>query len=472
MPGLAWMLTGFVAWLRNLSGRAEPATPAHARARDAAEAKRLFRRAAKGDAGARRDLGRAYLAGRGVPASTAEAVRWLNLAIEGGDAEARLLLAQLHLRGLGHADATDLFAPQAGTADVPEAARLALEAAEGGSAEAMSLYAWLRATGQGAGKDHEVAAHWYARAAALGHAPGKLGLGLIRLHGMDGVTDAPAACRLVAEAAESGLPSALYVLGTLYEAAVPPLPFDEARAFGLYREAAEKGVRNACARYGLALLKGWGCEASPVEGERWLRRAAAAGDGEAAALVGDLQAHPADGSPANDTEALGWYQRAAEAGHVRAMRIVGLAYRAGRGTAPSEADAALWLERAAAHGDAEAAADLARMGSTAGNDTGQAREAADRVQALAEGGDLLSAFNYAVCLHLGVGRAKDPEGALRWMRHASERGQLNARYWLGRLLLEGGHDPVEAWRLIGEAAAEGVPEAGEMLRLRDARGAA
>ncbi len=467
------MLSGFVAWLRNLTGRAEPASPAHARARDAAEAKRLFRRATKGDAVARRELGRAYLAGRGVPPSTAEGVRWLTLAVEGGDVEARVLLAQLHLRGLGHSDATHLFGGQApADADAPEAARLALSAAEAGSVEAMSLYAWLCATGQGVARDHAAAAHWYGLAADAGHAPAKLGLGLIRLHGLDGITDAPLACRLVAEAAEEKLPTALYVLGTLYEAAVPPLPFDEARALGLYREAAELGVRNACARYGLALLKGWGCAPAPVEGERWLRRAAMAGDGEAAALVGDLQAHPPDGAPANDVEALSWYQRAGEAGHVRAMRITGLAHLNGRGTVPSQEEAMAWLERAASHGDAEAAADLARLGSSAGNDTEHAREAADRLEALAREGDLLSAFNYAVCLHLGVGREKDPAGAIAWMRHASEGGQLNARYWLGRLILEGGGDAEEAWRLIGEAAMEGVPEAREMMRLRGSGSAA
>lgn len=461
------MLSGFVSWLRNLSGRSEPASPAHARARAAADAKRLFRRAAKGDAEARRELGRAYLSGEGVPPSTAEGVRWLNLAVEAGDTEARLLLAQLHLRGLGHADVTDLFGSASpGTADAPEAARQALAAAEAGSAEAMSLYAWLRATGQGVEKDAAIAAHWYARAAELGQAPAKLGLGMIRLHGLDGITDAPLACALVAEAAEAKLPAALYVLGTLYEAAVPPLAFDEARAFELYREAAGMGVRNACARYGLALLKGWGCPANPVEGERWLRRAAMSGDGEAAALVGDLQAFPPDGSPANEAEALTWYHHAAEAGHVRAMRILGLAFRNGRGTAPSEADAVMWLERAAARGDAESAADLARLGSLAGNDTDAARQAADRLLQLAEGGDLLSAFNYAVCLHLGVGREKDTAMALHWLRRASDGGQLNARFWLGRLMLEGGGDAEEAWRLIGDAAREGVPEAGEMMRRR------
>ena len=67
-----------------------------------------------------------------------------------------------------------------------------------------------------------------------------------------------------------------------------------------------------------------------------------------------------------------------------------------------------------------------------------------------------------------MGRAKDPAAAIAWMRRASEGGQLNARYWLGRLILEGGGDAEEAWRLIGDAALEGVPEAREMMRLRGA----
>ena len=48
-------------------------------------------------------------------------------------------------------------------------------------------------------------------------------------------------------------------------------------------------------------------------GESWLRRAAHAGDAEAAALVGDLYVRR--WLPPNYAEAADWYRRAAEAGH-------------------------------------------------------------------------------------------------------------------------------------------------------------
>ena len=54
------------------------------------------------------------------------------------------------------------------------------------------------------------------------------------------------------------------------------------------KQSAEKNVRSGQARWGLALLEGRGISRNPVEGESWLRRAANAGDREAAALVGDI----------------------------------------------------------------------------------------------------------------------------------------------------------------------------------------
>ena len=59
-------------------------------------------------------------------------------------------------------------------------------------------------------------------------------------------------------------------------------------------------------------------------------------------------------------------------------------------------------------------------------------------------------------------------GAEPRMRLASEGGQLNARYWYGRLLLEGGGDAEEGWGAIASAAAEGVPEARAAMRARAA----
>ncbi len=68
------------------------------------------------------------------------------------------------------------------------------------------------------------------------------------------------------------------------------VPQDRAAAAANYKQAAEKGHRGAQARWGFALMDGNGVEPTHVEGESWLRRAALAGDAEAAALVGDIYA--------------------------------------------------------------------------------------------------------------------------------------------------------------------------------------
>ena len=68
------------------------------------------------------------------------------------------------------------------------------------------------------------------------------------------------------------------------------------------------------ARWGLALMEGRGVAPNKVEGESWLRRAALAGDAEAAAMVGDLYARGGE-LPPNYAEAAIWFRRAAEAGH-------------------------------------------------------------------------------------------------------------------------------------------------------------
>lgn len=442
-----------LGWLRGLMG-ARPAGPP-----DRKELGRLHARAGRGDVGAQRDLGRAYMRGEGAPASPAEAARWLRLAAGAGDSEAKLLLASLHLQGL--AEESGLFAGKGGEPNAPEAAALARDAAEAGNTEAMALWAFLLANGQGVAKDVAEAARWYERAAAAGLARAKLGLGMIRLTGGDGITDQAMACELIAAAAEDDIPTALYMLGTLHEAGVLPLGFDEKRAAELYRRAAEAGVRPASARLGLALLEGWGVERNPIEAETWLRRAAIAGDAEAAALVGDLHSNSADGLP-NHAEAFNWYRIAAENGHRQAMRSVGLMYLNGLG-APRDREAALrWLGRAVEAGDTQAAADLGGLLQGMGQDSDEAAAVADVFETAARGGDPVAAFNYAVCLKGGMGRRADVSGAAEWMRFAGENGVVNALYWYGHMLAESG-DAEGAREWIGRAADEGMPEAAREL---------
>ena len=78
----------------------------------------------------------------------------------------------------------------------------------------------------------------------------------------------------------------------------------------------------AQARLGLLLLEGRGGPVDLLNGETWLRRAALGGDGEAAALLGDIYAR--DGAlPPNYAEAARWFRIAAERGHKAAARALG-----------------------------------------------------------------------------------------------------------------------------------------------------
>ena len=58
-----------------------------------------------------------------------------------------------------------------------------------------------------------------------------------------------------------------------------------------------------------------------TEAESWLRRAAQAGDLDAAARVGDLNTR-GDERPPNYAEAANWYRRAAESGHAASARAL------------------------------------------------------------------------------------------------------------------------------------------------------
>jgi TPR repeat protein len=273
------------------------------------------------------------------------------------------------------------------------------------------------------------------------------------------VTDKALACELIAAAAAADIPTALYMLGTLHEAGVAPLAFDEARAAELYRRAAEGGVRPACARLGLALMQGWGVSLNPIEGETWLRRAAIAGDAEAAALIGDLHSNSADGMP-NHVEAFGWYRLAADHGHRQAMRSLGLMYLGGLGAPRDPQEAMRWLGQAMEAGDSRAAADLGALLQQMGG-AEQASQVADAFERAARGGDPVAAFNYAVCLKGGLGRPQDAAQAAEWMRHAGENGVVNALYWHGRMLIEAGDESGRLW--IERAADEGMAEAAAEL---------
>jgi TPR repeat protein len=90
----------------------------------------------------------------------------------------------------------------------------------------------------------------------------------------------------------------------------------------------------------------------------------------------------------------------------------------------------------------------------------------------AEQGDLVAAFNYAVCLAEGVGVPRDDVRAAFWLKRAAD-DLVSAQYWYGRMLAEGRgvpRDDAEAITWFARAAEAGLVEAQVALAERHLNG--
>lgn len=424
-------------------------------------------------------VARAYLDGHGVPRNATEGMRWLEQAARLDHVPAQALLAALLLRGLGAAPeeqtTASLFSDPARPADATAvtpgfvaAMDWARRAADGGSADGQAVLAYILTRGPEQLRDHDAAADLYRRAAEAGSAQGALGHAIALARGTPTAEIQADILRWLDKAAQGGLPTAQYMLGELHERGLTGTA-DLVAAAAAYRVAAEQGHRSAQARYGLALMLGRGVARDALGGESWLRRAALAGDPEAAALVGDLYARRGTDAdpdlPPNHLEAAQWYRRAAEAGHAAAARALGLMYLTGTGLGRDPEEAANWFRLAAARGDTAAQADLGNLALRGGGTADDLAKSREWFLAAAERGDASAAFNLGVCLLEGVGGARDPEGAERWLRQAAET-LPNAQFWYGRMLAQGTGVPAKpragrGW--ITKAAEAGLPEAQALL---------
>lgn len=435
-----------------------------------------FARAARaGFAEAQYRVARCYLEGLAVPRSRTHGLHWLSNAATHGSVAAQLLLAVLYLNGQANeSDESegDLFQDNlfsdgqpipSGPPDYPAAARWAQKAAGAGSSEGEAILAYIQMNAPPPLRDLESAHRLYARSAAGGCAQGHLGYAL----SLASRPPHPDTNSLIVEhlkqAAEAGLPTALYLLGTFTEQGS-----DEPAAVELYRRAAEQGHGTAQYRLGRALLDGRGVAQNRTEGESWLRQAALGGDAEAAAVLGELHARAGD-RPPNYIEAAQWFRRAAEAGHAGAARALGSLHLTGAGVPQDESEAVRWFRTAAEAGDAAARVELGNLtlqgAAAASADAPLGKWFADN----ASSNDLVSIYNLGVALATGTGVRRDERQAAILMRHAAKDID-EAKYRLGRMLSEGrgaATNEAEARAWLAQAAEAGLHDAqvslGEML---------
>lgn len=391
-------------------------------------------------------VARCYLEGEGVPQSRTEGIRWLKLAAKHENADAQALLAALYLAGFvppgtdTEPASTRLFKPDIiGEPDFEAAVDLAKKAAEAGSAAGQALLGYILTNGPEGLRDAAAALDAYEQSAAGGCAEGSLGLALLLAR--RGLV--PDQSRIVAElrrAADGGLPTAVYLLGVVTENGLG-IARDNGAAAVHYESAAESGVTAAQLRLGLGLLDGSLGNQDAVAGEAWMRRAAMAGNAEAAFLLGERIVK--EGGTPNYVEAAGWFRQAADRGHEAAARALASLYFTGNGVAKDADEGARLLRAAATGGNQDAQIDLANLVMSGGGGPDDPTNIARWFESAAKSGDRIAAFNLGLCFAKGVGVRHDEGQAAEWLRRAAE-GVAEAQYMYARVLQDGRGVPADA----------------------------
>ncbi|GGA29468.1 tetratricopeptide repeat protein [Neptunicoccus cionae] len=308
----------------------------------------LLELAETGDALAQARLARLLLDGRGGPADPAGAVDWLQKSVQAENAQAMVLLGQLHLYGAGGltADpkqAVDLLtrAARAGhlsgmvllgklyqsgqgvPADPASAARLFQKAADGGDATAAFEFSRHLSRGLGVELNTAKALEYLTIAAKAGHTEGELFLGLALMTGQGVAQDKAAGINWLLRAAEGDNPMAQRLLATSY-------------------------------------LQGDGVEQDTAQALHWMTAAATAGEASAQSNLGYFYA-TGTGTQQDLKQAFHWYEQASDQGLLRATTALANLYETGQGVAQNLTQAAdLYLE-AAQQGEPRARTRLARL---------------------------------------------------------------------------------------------------------------
>lgn len=201
-----------------------------------------FRRSAEQDYGAAEAaLGALYVAGRGVGADPAEAIRWYRKAAGQGIVAAEMALGSHYEQGRGV------------TKDEAEAGRWYRKAADQGYAPAQAALGQLYGSGRGVGHDDAEAVRWYRKAAEQGLVLAQTRLGEAYGEGTGVGRDPGEAIRWYRKAAEQGDAAAQYDLAWCYQFGLG-ITADTSSAVQWYRKAVAQG--NARAKTALAALTG------------------------------------------------------------------------------------------------------------------------------------------------------------------------------------------------------------------------
>ena len=244
--------------------------------------------------------------------------------------------------------------------------------AEQVDAKSQEMIGFMYLQGQGVPRGDLLAVQWYRRAAEQGHAGSQNSLGVLYESGRGTPKDYATAAEWYRRAAEQGYVDAKNNLGRAYmEGRGVPANYPEARR--LFSEAAAEGWGQAMINLGRMHQLGRGMKVDLEEASRWYVRAADAG------LTGRARTHLVEAAKRGSDAAATWLHDTANSGDPAVQRELGLMYSSGVGTLQDFVRAHLWLNLAAALGNANAAADRTRVEDRMS--TAELQEARDRAAA-------------------------------------------------------------------------------------------
>jgi TPR repeat protein len=239
------------------------------------------------------------------------------------------------------------------------------------------------------------------------------------------------------ELVRKGDAAAEFQLGQSYESG-DGVPTDAVKAFELFQKSATQGNTDAETSLGNCYVEGKGIAKDTAKALFWFSKAAKAGDAIAQYDLGDIYYH-AKGVAEDDALAAAWYQKAADQSDGDAIFYLALMYDKGDGVPKDHAKAIALYEQAA--GESPMA-----NGSNAHNPRAE--------------------FNLAIDYQDGNGVRKDLIEAYRLVADAASQGLPNAQFAIAEMYDLGsgiGPNHEEAMGWYRAAAKQGFPLAKTVL---------
>ena len=281
----------------------------------------------------------------------------------------------------------------------------------------------------------------------------------------DGVPEDKAkAFELYRKAAESGDATAQFNLGYYYFYGVV-VPEDKTKALELYVKAADSGCAEAQYILGQCYFNGDFMPEDKSAAIKLWHKAADQGNAEALNALA-YSYNDGKGTPKDKVKAVELWRKAAELGYSVAQFNLGMCYFNGEGVPEDKAEAVKWYRKAAGQGYPEAQYNLGMCyfnGVCVPEDKAEAikwcRMAAENCCAEAQ-------FFLGECYYKGVCVPEDKDEAIEWYHIAAEHGSADAQYILGACYYNGDgvpEDKEEAVKWYHKAAEHGNASAQYIL---------